>query len=423
MDNEKKTENTEAAVAENDIAAENQAEVAKESTGNATIGENTAADDSQNAGEKKKKPLIVRVLSFFIPWKGDDAFDVIRKLVFIGALTAFIIVAVPFISDWLAMQKDQQVSQEIADIYIPLTDEELAQLENQNKDDMQSNGNADDKEDESYVPKVLPSFEKLHEINTDIVGFIDIDGTAISYPVVKGADNDYYLTHDIYNFVNKSGTVMMDYRNVVSGKKDQSDNFVLYGHNMAIGTYFASLSEYWRTLYDRNEGGTISYYKAHPTIRFDTMYEQAVWKIFAVGIYNTNYDHGEVYPYIDKLNFATREEFNQFAIDVMDRSDLFTDVDLQYGDDILTLSTCYWPYSGNDYIRLAVFARKVRPGESPEVDVEKAQVNTFVKRWQWVYDKIGGGYDWSQSNWDRRKLLSYTEEDAKKDGYTFLDRR
>lgn len=74
-----------------------------------------------------------------------------------------------------------------------------------------------------------------------------------------------------------------------------------------------------------------------------------------------------------------------------------------------------------DNVRLAIFARKVRPGESTYVDVSKATVNTYVKRWQWVYDNIGGGYDWSQSNWDRRKLLSYTAEDAEKDGYTFID--
>ncbi len=374
-------------------------------------------DDSK---EKKKKPLIIRFLSFFIPWKGDDAFDIVRKLIFIGALTAFLIVAIPFAVDWLSMQNDQKVSQEIADIYIPLTDEELAQLEELNKPATDKD-TSDEKEE--APPKILPSFEKLLEINKNIVGFIDIDGTAISYPVVQGPDNDYYLTHDIYENVNKSGTVMMDYRNIVSGRDDQSDNLILYGHNMAIGTYFASLGEYWRTLYDQNGGGTISYYKAHPTIRFDTLYEQSEWKIFAVGLYNTNYNHGEVYNYIDKLNFGSREDFNRFAIDVMDRSDLFTDVDLQYGDDILTLSTCHWPYKNNDYIRLVIFARKIRPGESREVNVDVAKVNTYVKRWQWVYDEVGGGYDWSRSDWDRRKLLSYTEADAKKDGYVFIDKR
>ena len=111
----------------------------------------------------------------------------------------------------------------------------------------------------------------------------------------------------------------------------------------------------------------------------------------------------------------------------MDRSDIFTDVDIQYGDDILTLSTCVWPYPDNEYIRLGVFARKVRKGESKEVNVEVAKVNANVKRWQWVYDYVAKqmgvqSYDWSYSTWDRSKLLSYTQREADEDGYIFPSR-
>ncbi|MGN0611468.1 MAG: class B sortase, partial [Ruminiclostridium sp.] len=270
--------------------------------------------------------------------------------------------------------------------------------------------------------EILPSFKKLLEINPDTVGYIKIEGTQIDYPVVKGKDNDYYLTHDFYKEPSKSGSVMMDVNCKVTADGN-SGNLVLYGHNMAVGTFFACLSEYWRTLYDSYDGASIQFYKDHPTITFNTLYEEAEWKIFAIGLYNVDERYGEVYSaYNNKHDFTSRTDFNNFIIDIMDRSDIFTDVDIQYGDDILTLSTCYWPFREDmDNVRLAVFARKVRPGESEYVDVSKAQVNTYVKRWKWVYDNVGGGYDWSQSNWDRRKLLSYTEEDAEKDGYTFID--
>ena len=167
----------------------------------------------------------------------------------------------------------------------------------------------------------------------------------------------------------------------------------------------------------------MQFYKDHPTITFNTLYEEAEWKIFGIGLFNIYEEYGEVYyNYNNKHDFTSSDDFNHFIIDLMDRSDIFTDVDIEYGDDILTLSTCYWPFrSDMDNVRLAIFARKVRPGESTYVDVSKAKVNTYVKRWQWVYDNIGGGYDWSQSNWDRRKLLSYTAEDAERDGYTFID--
>lgn len=352
----------------------------------------------RNGVATKKPGFWKRLFKGIIPWKGDSAGVVIRKLIFIVALIVFLITAVPLVSDIFLMFRDQWRSQEISDIYIP-----------------DGNNGGSSKE-------ILPSFKKLLEINPDTVGYLKIDGTAIDYPVVKGTDNDYYLTHDFYREKSKSGSVMMDCNCVVS-PDGHSGNMVLYGHNMAVGTFFACLSEYWRTLYDSYDEPSMQFYKDHPTITFNTLYEEAEWKIFGIGLFNIYEEYGEVYSnYNNKHDFTSRDDFNHFIIDLMDRSDIFTDVDIEYGDDILTLSTCYWPFrSDMDNVRLAIFARKVRPGESTYVDVSKAKVNTYVKRWQWVYDNIGGGYDWSQSNWDRRKLLSYTAEDAEKDGYTFID--
>ena len=352
----------------------------------------------RNGVAAKKPGFWKRRIMGIIPWKGDSVGVVIRKIVFMVALIVFLVTAVPLVSDIFLMFRDQWRSQGISNIYIP---------------DGGNNGSS---------KEVLPSFKKLLEINPDTVGYLRIEGTAIDYPVVKGSDNDYYLTHDFYREVSKSGSVMMDCNCVVS-PDGNSGNLVLYGHNMAVGTFFACLSEYWRTLYDSYDAPSMQFYKDHPTITFNTLYEEAEWKIFAIGLFNIYEEYGEVYSaYNNKHDFSSREDFNSFVIDIMDRSDIFTDVDIEYGDDILTLSTCYWPFrSDMDNVRLAIFARKVRPGESTYVDVDKAMVNTYVKRWQWVYDNIGGGYDWSQSNWDRRKLLSYTAEDAQRDGYTFSD--
>ena len=350
----------------------------------------------RNGVATKKPGFWKRLVKGVIPWKGDSIAAVIRKLIFIIALIVFLATAIPLVSDVFFMFRDQWRSQGISNIYIP-------------------DGNT-----EGPSKEILPSFKKLLEINPDTVGYIKIEGTQIDYPVVKGKDNDYYLTHDFYGEPSKSGSVMMDVNCKVTADGN-SGNLVLYGHNMAVGTFFACLSEYWRTLYDSYDGASIQFYKDHPTITFNTLYEEAEWKIFAIGLYNVDERYGEVYSaYNNKHDFISRTDFNNFIIDIMDRSDIFTDVDLKYGDDILTLSTCYWPYenSGNT-VRLAIFARKIRDGESSNVNVDNVQVNTYVKRWQWVYDQISGGYDWSQSNWDRRKLLSYDAEDAQRDNYTF----
>ena len=404
-----------AAMGEDDITAVSDTSTAQEDDRNSqeensaalgidtdNSGETGIADTEENQGEsgkKEKKPnLFIRLIKGIIPWKGDNVGLVIRKLVFIAALIVFLATAIPLLADVLSMVKDEQVSKQLSHLYLDAED---------------------DSEVSENSKEILPSFKKLLEINPDTVGYLKIDGTIIDYPVVKTTDNDFYLTHDFYKNESRSGTVMMDYRNKVT-KDGHSANMILYGHNMQVGTFFATLGEYWRTMYDQYPEGTKSFYKEHPVIRFDTLYERAEWKIFGFGIYNVAESRGEVFGYNLKYDFTSEDDFNDYIINIMDRSDIFTDVDLKYGDDILTLSTCYWPYenSGNT-VRLAIFARKIRDGESSNVNVDNVQVNTYVKRWQWVYDKISGGYDWSQSNWDRRKLLSYDAEDAQRDNYTF----
>ena len=404
-----------AAMGEDDITAVSDTSTAQEDDRNSqeensaalgtdtdNSGETGIADTEENQGEsgkKEKKPnFFIRLIKGIIPWKGDTVGLVIRKLVFIAALIVFLATAIPLLVDVLSMVKDEQVSKQLSQLYLDAED---------------------DSEVSENSKEILPSFKKLLEINPDTVGYLKIDGTIIDYPVVKTTDNDFYLTHDFYKNESRSGTVMMDYRNKVT-KDGHSANMILYGHNMQVGTFFATLGEYWRTMYDQYPEGTKSFYKEHPVIRFDTLYERAEWKIFGFGIYNVAESRGEVFGYNLKYDFTSEDDFNDYIINIMDRSDIFTDVDLEYGDDILTLSTCYWPYenSGNT-VRLAIFARKIRDGESSNVNVDNVQVNTYVKRWQWVYDQISGGYDWAQSNWDRRKLLSYDAEDAQRDNYTF----
>lgn len=416
-ENEMSDKQVEVAADEADTIAEN-AENVSESTEESTVDELSGKDESNDAQEaleeksaelaesengaaapKKKPNFFYRLARGIIPWKGDNAGLIIRKVVFIIALIIFLATAIPLLADVLSMYKDEKISKDISNMY-QLDDVDVPE---NNKD-------------------ILPSFKKLLEINPDTVGYIKIDGTVIDYPVVKSTDNDFYLTHDFYKNESRSGTVMMDYRNKVT-PDGHSGNMILYGHNMAVGTFFAALNEYWRTMYDSYDEPSKSFYKEHPIIRFDTLYEQAEWKIFGFGIYNVAESRGEVFGYNQKLDFTSEDDFNDYIINIMDRSDIFTDVDLKYGDDILTLSTCCWPYEGSgNTVRLAIFARKIRDGESGTVDVSKAVGNPYVKRWQWVYDKVSGGYDWFQSTWDRRKLLSYTADDAKRDGYSFPDK-
>ncbi len=246
------------------------------------------------------------------------------------------------------------------------------------------------------------NFDKLIEKNPDTRAWVKITGTTVNNVVVDGRDNEYYLSHDFNGNKSISGTIFSSELNTWDGK---DDNTILFGHNMDSGDFFAYIVHYIPNDASREP---IAFYKVHPTVMMATPDGGcATYKIFAGMFCNTQPEYGEVFNYIGKTRFADADDFNNYIIDVMDRSWFFTDVDLTYGDELLTLSTCSWPLGRKIDTRWVIFARKVRPGESEEVDVTKAYRNYQPKLFEYYYKRIGSS--WAGSVWDKKKLLSYSE--------------
>ena len=109
------------------------------------------------------------------------------------------------------------------------------------------------------VEKYSVDFRNLKDKNQDIVGWIKVKGTAIEYPVVKGADNSFYLTHSLDKSYNSAGWIFADYKNKLDGN---DKNIVIYGHNRRDGTMFGSLQnvlkEEW---YNNKENQYITFEK------------------------------------------------------------------------------------------------------------------------------------------------------------------
>ncbi len=343
---------------------------------------------------KKKEKLIIRILKYFFPWKGDSVTEVVRKIVFAVALTAFIITGGSVLMDLgkeaIAIQKNEEIKE--------LKDQGSLNLEDEVIDSILQ-----------QVPEILPDYMGLYAENPEFVGWITV-GQEIDYAVMQSDDNDYYLTHDLHGNETPSGSIYADYRNKFTSS-GISGNTILYGHNMFSGTMFTKLSRYYNAALFPGEGYTdrLDYYKKNPVITFDTIYEKSQWKVFACVLFNTDKKNGEVYDYLGTTEFTSKDQFNNYVLDIMDRSVLWTDVDLQYGDSLLTLSTCYFPYGDSIETRCVVFARKVRDGESAEVDVDAAMTNYNPLMFQYQYDVLGGS--WQGRTWDTSKLLSYNENE------------
>lgn len=84
-------------------------------------------------------------------------------------------------------------------------------------------------------------FEALKKINPDIVGWIRFENMDISYPIVRGKDNDYYLTHTFDKQELKCGSIFMEAENAADFS---DDNTFIYGHNMKDKSMFAKLNQF-----------------------------------------------------------------------------------------------------------------------------------------------------------------------------------
>src|SRR5699024_4986563 len=215
---------------------------------------------------------------------------------------------------------------------------------------------------EGYPNDYLAKFYPFYLENEDIKGWLQIEGTNVNFPVVQTSDNDYYHRLGFNKEYDYYGTPYIDYECDV---KTPSTNLIIYGHNIRNdGQMFNDLTKYKQ----------LSFYKEHPLIDFDSVYEEGEYKIFAAFIVNTlpEHDNGDVFQYNHFVNAENEEEFNAVVDEVRRRSLFDTSVDVEYVDELLTLSTCTYEFKD---ARFVVVARRVRDGEDSKVDVDQAVVN------------------------------------------------
>ncbi len=244
------------------------------------------------------------------------------------------------------------------------------------------------------------NFDALIAENPDTRAWIKITGTYLNDVVVHSGDHEKYLDKAFDGSSSISGTVFSHKKTKWDGT---DENIILFGHNMLNGDRFASVKYYIPNDASREP---VAFYKVHPTIMLATPDGGSqTYKIFAGVLANTQQQYGDVFKYANKTSFKNQEDFNSFIIDIMDRSWFYTDVDLQYGDQLLTLSTCYWPLGEEIDTRWVLFARKVRPGESEYVDTSLATRNYGARLFDYYYSMIGG--QWYGSSWDTSKLKGY----------------
>lgn len=167
-------------------------------------------------------------------------------------------------------------------------------------------------------------FKNLKSINSDVEGWIQVNGTKINYPFVQGNNNKYYLTHSFDKSYNSSGWVFLDYRNDLSTGNDK--NIILYAHNMNNKTMFGTLKNILSNGWLNNSDNHV--------IKLSTEHENTLWQVFSVYHIPTTSD------YI-RTEFYDEEDFKQFTNMLLNRSAYNFNTSVSGDSQILTLSTCY----------------------------------------------------------------------------------
>lgn len=185
-------------------------------------------------------------------------------------------------------------------------------------------------------PGIDIDFEGLQATNTDIVGWLYFPALEISYPILHGEDNEYYLHHLADRTYNFSGSIFMEAQNAT----DFSDcNTIIYGHNMKNGSMFGKLKQI----------RTMEMTEKERKVWIITPEEAHLYRIFSA---NEVKSAGDVYT----LFSGPGEAFSQWLADRASSS-LIDPGEISFGDDerVITLSTC----TGNDETRFVVIAQRV----------------------------------------------------------------
>lgn len=199
-------------------------------------------------------------------------------------------------------------------------------------------------EEEKEKPPILAKYETLYKKNKKLIGWLKIDDTNIDYPVMQTSDNVYYLDHNLNQEYDRNGSIFMD--------KDcdvlkPSTNYIIYGHHMKSGNMFGKLD-----LYEDED-----YCKEHPCIRFDTIYEKGIYEVMYVFRSRVYSEEEIVFKYYQFIDANSEQEFNSYMSEMAEMSLYDTGVTAEYGDQLLTLSTCDYQEKNG---RFVVVARKIK---------------------------------------------------------------
>jgi len=206
------------------------------------------------------------------------------------------------------------------------------------------------------LPTIVPSpivltknpYSSIFNENKDVVAWIIIPDTKIDLPIVQTkSDENYYLQRDINGKYNINGTLIMD---TDSDVNKPSTNLIIHGHNMKSGEMFGDLDLYKDEIYAKEHEKIFVYF-------LDCKKEYQVIAVFYSQVFKKS---DQVFKFYNFFQAENEEEFMDYYDNIKAKSIFDTGVEAEYGDELLTLSTCSYQVENG---RFVVVAKKISKEE------------------------------------------------------------
>ncbi len=190
--------------------------------------------------------------------------------------------------------------------------------------------------------QVLEELASFYEKNNELVGWISLPGTKLNYPVLQSPTRpDYYLNHTFEGKKSDWGAIYVRESCDVFAP---TDNVTIYGHHMKDGSMFTPLDKYKKK----------SFWEDNQYIYFDTLYERHTYQVIAV--FKTSANPGEGLTYHSYENFSSAEQFDAYiaSVKALSKEQYYdTGLTAQYGDKLITLSTCEYTENNGRFVVIA----------------------------------------------------------------------
>lgn len=260
----------------------------------------------------------------------------LARLILVFSVVLFSISLYFLMGMFLQERQERQTYQKLQEI--------MEAEENENTGNEQESGSDGNESAANTGATVNAGLLALHGENPDCIAWIQIEGTAVDYPVMyRPQEKNYYLHRDFYGNYAASGTLYLS----EICDPETSDNQIIYGHHMNSGTMFAALDQY----------KSREFYEEHPIITYRTLHGDEEYEIIAA--FALPVGTGTDFSYYAFSDAESAAEYGAYVSECKERSYYDTGKTAEYGERLLTLSTCEYSHKNG---RMVVVAKLLRKG-------------------------------------------------------------